>query len=85
MDELEQEWLDSLCEQAQRDDKLSCALLVIDELHAAITERRAVNHHFEPMLRQMLAARALVRVQEIGWMAAASRPPKDEDAEPNPS
>lgn len=69
MDDLSQEWLDSLCEQALRDEKLSSALLVIAELNAALTEGRSVNPNCQAMLDQMLTAHGIVKVQEIGWMA----------------
>lgn len=72
MDELSQAWLDDLCEQALRDDKLASALLVIAELNAALTEGRLVKPNYQAILAQMLTAQGVVKVQEIGWQAACT-------------
>lgn len=72
MDELSQAWLDDLCEQALRDDKLASALLVIAELNAALTEGRPVEPNYQAILAQMLTAQGVVKVQEIGWQAACT-------------
>ena len=69
MDDLSQQWLDALCEQALRDERLSSALLVIAELSAALTEGRPVNPNYEAMRAQMLIAHDIVKLREIGWMA----------------
>lgn len=69
MGDLSQEWLDALCEQALRDEKLSSALLVIAELNDALNEGRPVNGNYKAMLAQMLTAHGIVKVQEIGWIA----------------
>lgn len=84
MVEIAQEWLDELCEQATRDPKLRDALLLIGELNDAISQGRPVNQHYDMLLQQMLAAHAMVRVQEIGWFAKPSDA-GGSDAEPNPA
>lgn len=72
MDDLSQEWLDALCEQAVRDDKLASALLVIAELNDALNEGRPVNPNYQAILAQMLAAHGVVKIQEIGWQAESN-------------
>ncbi|WP_229722967.1 hypothetical protein [Xylophilus rhododendri] len=67
LDELSQEWLNALCEQALHDDKLRSAVEMVSSLHTSMLEGQPVPSTHQPMLRQMLAAAAILKVQEIGW------------------
>lgn len=67
LDELSQEWLDALCEQVLHDDKLRSAVEMVSALYTLMLEGKPVPPTHQPMLRQMLAAAAVLKVQEIGW------------------
>lgn len=82
LDELSQEWLDALCLQIQHDDKLRSAVHMVSELYAFMCEGREIPSTHLPMLRQLLAAHGIAKVQEIGWFAKPD--PGPEGAPPLP-
>lgn len=75
LDPLAQQWLASISRSALVDTRgfITSALLLIEELHDALSQGRQVLPHFQPLLLQMLAVQGLVKVQAIGWWAQRTR------------
>jgi hypothetical protein len=68
MDDTELAFFDEFCERVRNDGcDLPMAADLIHEMHLALSESRAINPKYQPLLDQFLAAHDVLNIQQIEW------------------